>query len=242
MLTKGNYIGLVASRLLSRAGLFREQDYGLTALLVMLVVTVFVVTPLASSAIIGSQIVMGSVAVLTVIGVTVVTGRRSVIMAMVLLSVSGIGLDWIAHVEHQKLLWVLDNLVRLAFVLMLAVIVTVQVFRRGNVTHHRVQGAICVYLLAGLAWAYAFDLLLVLDHSAFRVAEVYDSALARRGMLRYFSFATLTTLGDGNIQPVSPLARSLAILEALFGQLYPAVMIARLISLEIVGRRRPARA
>src|SRR5208283_1156989 len=62
----------------------------------------------------------------------------------------------------------------------------------------------------------------------------------RRGMLRYFSFATLTTLGDGDIQPVSPIARSLAILEALFGQLYPAVMIARLISLEIVGRRRSA--
>jgi hypothetical protein len=115
-------------------------------------------------------------------------------MVMVLLSASGIGLDWIAHVEHQRSLWVLDNLVRLAFVLMLAVIVTVQVFRRGNVTHHRVQGAICVYLLAGLAWAYSFDLLFVLDHSAFRVAEVYDAESARRGMLRYFSFATLTTI------------------------------------------------
>src|SRR5271167_4890826 len=76
------------------------------------------------------------------------------------------------------------------------------------------------------------------NHSAFR--KVYDAVPARRGMLRYFSFATLTTLGDGDIQPVSPIARSLAILEALFGQLYPAVMIARLISLEIVGRRRPA--
>jgi hypothetical protein len=90
-------------------------------------------------------------------------------------------------------------------------------------------------------WNDSFDLLLVLDHSAFRVAEVYDAVPARRGMRRYFSFATLTTLGDGDIQPVSPIARSLAILEALFGQLYPAVMIARLISLEIVGRRRPAR-
>jgi hypothetical protein len=240
LLTKANQIGLLASGLWSRVRLFREQDYSLTALLVMLVVTLFVVTPLASSAIIGSQIVLSSVAVMTVMGVTVVTGRRSVIMVMVLLSVSGIGLDWIAHVEHQKSLWVLDNLVRLAFVLMLVVIVTVQVFRRGNVTHHRVQGAICVYLLAGLAWAYSFDLLLVLDHSAFRIAEVFDAVPARRGMLRYFSFATLTTLGDGDIQPVSPIARSLAILEALFGQLYPAVMIARLISLEIVGRRRPA--
>jgi hypothetical protein len=57
-------------------------------------------------------------------------------------------------------------------------------------------------------------------------------------MPRYFSFTTLTTLGYGDILPVSPVARSLATSEALFGQLYPAVMIARLISLEILGRRR----
>ena len=65
-----------------------------------------------------------------------------------------------------------------------------------------------------------------------------DTIVARTGMPRYFSFTTLTTLGYGDILPVSPVARSLATSEALFGQLYPAVMIARLISLEILGRRR----
>jgi hypothetical protein len=89
-----------------------------------------------------------------------------------------------------------------------------------------------------LAWAYSFDLLLALDHSAFHVSENYSSAPARVGLLRYFSFVTLTTLGYGDILPVSPIARSLATSEALFGQLYPAVMIARLISLEILDRRR----
>ena len=74
---KANHMGRLASGLWSRVRLFRDQDYSLTALLMMLAVTLFVVTPLASSAIIGSQIVMCSVSVLTVIGVTVVTGRRS---------------------------------------------------------------------------------------------------------------------------------------------------------------------
>jgi hypothetical protein len=225
----------IISTLLQRAR-FWEQEYSLTALLVMLVVTLFVVTPLASSAIIGSEITLCFVAALTITGVAVVSGRRSVIIVVMLLAASGIGLDWAAHFEHQRLLSIMDNLVRLAFVLTLAVIVTVQVFRPGNVTHHRVQGAICVYLLAGLAWSYSFDILWVLDHSAFHVTEVYDAVPRRTGMLRYFSFVTLTTLGYGDILPVSPIARSLATSEALFGQLYPAVMIARLVSLEILGR------
>jgi Ion channel len=227
------------SALLNRAR-FWEQEYSLTALLVMLVVTLFVVTPLASSAMIGSEIMLCFLAALTITGAAVVSARRSVVIVVMVLAAAGIALDWAAHFEYQIWLRILDYLVRLAFALLLAVIVTVQVFRRENVTHHRVQGAICVYLLAGLAWSYSFDLLFLLDHSAFRVAQVYNAVSAQRGMFRYFSFATLTTLGDGGIRPVSPIARSLGILEALFGQLYPAVMIARLISLELVGRRRRA--
>ena len=227
----------MVSTLLNRAR-FWEQEYSLTALLVMLVVTLFVVTPLASSAMIGSEITLCFLAVLTITGLTVVSGRRSVVIVVMLLAAAGIALDWAAHFEHQTSLWILDNLLRLAFVLMLAVIVMVQVFRPTNVTHHRVQGAICVYLLAGLAWSYAFDVLWALDHSAFRLVDISDTIVARTGMLRYFSFTTLTTLGYGDILPVSPIARSLATSEALFGQLYPAVMIARLISLEILGPRR----
>lgn len=205
----------------------------------MLVVTLFVVTPLASSAMIGSEIMLCFVAVLTITGVAVVTGRRSVLIVIVVLAAAAIGLDWAAHFEKNSiLLSVLDYSLRLGFVLMLAVIVTVQVFRPGNVTHHRVQGAICVYLLAGLAWAYAFEILLVFDPAAFHLPAIYGPPPARTGLLRYFSFVTLTTLGYGDILPVSPFARAFATSEALFGQLYPAVMIARLISLEILERRR----
>jgi hypothetical protein len=227
---------MLLSTILRRAR-FWEREYSLTALLVMLVITLFVVTPLASSAIVGSEITLCFVAALTITGVAAVSGNRVTVMVFLLLAATAIGLDWAAHFQQQTSLWILDNLVRLAFVLLLAVIVTVHIYRPGNVTHHRVQGAICVYLLAGLAWSYAFDILLVLDPGAFRVTEVHSAGLARTGNLRYFSFVTLTTLGYGDILPVSPIARALAISEALFGQLYPAVMIARLISLEILSRR-----
>src|SRR6202050_1214146 len=157
----------------------------------MLVVTLFVVTPLASSAMIGSEITLCFLAVLTITGVAAVSGRRIVVIVIVLLAAAGIGLDWAAHFEHRGPLWILDNLVRLAFVLMLAVIVTGKVFRRDNVTHHRVQGAICVYLLAGLAWAYSFEIVLALDHSAIHIPDAYSVAPIRTGLIRYFSFVTL---------------------------------------------------
>jgi Ion channel len=205
----------MTSRLWKRAR-FWEKEYSLTALLIMLVVTLFVVMPLASSAILGSEIMLCFVAGLTVTGVAAVSGRRSMTIIVMLLAVSGIGVDWFAHYEQQIGLFVLDDLLRLAFVLMLAVIVTSQVLRPGSVTHHRVQGG---YLrlsaraaMLGLFFRYSF----LLDRSAFRATELGSTAPVRTGIFRYFSFVTLTTLGYGDILPVSPIARALSTSEALF--------------------------
>ena len=101
----------MVSSLLMRAR-FWEQEYSLTALLVMLVITLFVVTPLASSAIIGSEIMLCFVAVLTITGVAAVSGRPAVVIVVMLLAVSGIVLDWLAHFEQRTSLRVLDDLLR----------------------------------------------------------------------------------------------------------------------------------
>ena len=58
-----------------------------------------------------------------------------------------------------------------------------------------------------------------------------------RHSLLYYSFVTLTTVGYGDITPVHPMARSLAMAEALVGQLYPAILIARLVSLQIMSKK-----
>lgn len=63
-----------------------------------------------------------------------------------------------------------------------------------------------------------------------------DDSPALASNLIYFSFATLSTTGYGEIFPVHPIARSLCNLESIFGQLYPATLLARLVTLEIAGR------
>jgi len=94
-----------------------------------------------------------------------------------------------------------------------------------RITLDTIYGAICVYLLMGITWAGAYAFIAYLEPSSFSVgATDFDSFL-------YFSFVTLTTLGYGDLLPVSEAARTAAIMEAMSGVLYSATMIARLVGI-----------
>jgi Ion channel len=94
---------------------------------------------------------------------------------------------------------------------------------------------VAVYLLLGLLWGVWYEIIELLQPGSFAVAS--QKAQAGLPQLAYFSFTTLTTLGFGDIVPLSPLARSLVILEALVGQLFPVILIARLVTIEIDPQR-----
>jgi hypothetical protein len=101
---------------------------------------------------------------------------------------------------------------------------------------HRVQGAIVLYLNFALFFFTIYRFIEVLVPNAFTgLPPNGDSSGAA---LLYFSFTTLTTLGYGDIEPVHQMARTLANLEAVIGQLYPATLLARLVSLELEHRRQ----
>ena len=101
----------------------------------------------------------------------------------------------------------------------------------GRINAHRVFGAIGAFLLVGLAFAQLHRLVAIHVSGAYLVLGVpsdYEAVVSR---LNYFSFITLTSLGYGDITPVSPVARSLTVLEALVGVLYPAALLGWLVSL-----------
>jgi hypothetical protein len=114
------------------------------------------------------------------------------------------------------------------------------IFTSRRVTFNTVCASLCVYLLLGLIWALAYSLVDVLDPAAFTytVAGGKHPPLLRVGRgdiaVLYFSFTTLTTLGYGDIVPTSPVSRMLASSEAIVGQLYLAVLVARLVGMHIV--------
>lgn len=111
--------------------------------------------------------------------------------------------------------------------------------RRGAITTHRIQGAIAVYLMLGLIWAFAYSLVELQVPGSFQLpaAAAANGTTGMRSFV-YFSFVTLTTLGYGDVIPLSSGARTLATLEALAGQLYLAVLVARLVALQIAHSRR----
>jgi len=122
----------------------------------------------------------------------------------------------------------LIDLLIVIYCIWLGAIILKRTFSMGHVTVHRVQGAVIVYLLSGLIFAFLYHAIYLLNGpSSFNGLANYQ-----RTEFVYFSFSTLTTLGYGDITPVNVFARSLSNLEALNGQLYPAVLIARLVSME----------
>ena len=110
----------------------------------------------------------------------------------------------------------------------LGAIILIRTFSTGHVTSNRVQGAVVAYLLAGFIFAMLYHVIFLM----FGQGTFHGLADFRRTEFMYFSLTTLTTVGYGDITPVNEYARSLANLESLVGQLYPAILIARLVSME----------
>jgi voltage-gated potassium channel len=100
----------------------------------------------------------------------------------------------------------------------------------------RIVGAICVYLLIGLGWANVYETLDGVVPGSFRFPAETAWATASPLRYRYFSFVTLATLGYGDVTPITALAGTLAALEAIAGQLYIGITVARLVALSLVDR------
>jgi hypothetical protein len=113
------------------------------------------------------------------------------------------------------------------------------VMRRQRSVGDRIVGAICVYVLIGLAWAKIYETLDDIVPGSFRFPA--DTAWAMPSLLRYryFSFVTLATLGYGDVTPVTALAGTLAWMEAISGQLYIAITISRLVALSMAESSGP---
>jgi len=105
------------------------------------------------------------------------------------------------------------------------------IVRAGAITVDKIYAAIGVYLLAGFIWGGVYALVELLRPGSFQWTQtaVYDPKTFFANFL-YLSFVTLASLGYGDITPVTPQARSLALLEVIFGTFYVVVIIARLVS------------
>ncbi len=107
-----------------------------------------------------------------------------------------------------------------------------QVLFSGRVTKNSIVGSICIYILIGVIWAEFYELLLILDTNSFKGINVDQWHEASSDLL-YYSFVSLTTMGFGDITPVSPLAKCLTYMEGILGQFYIAILVSSLVGVRL---------
>lgn len=206
---------------------FWAEEKSLTILLFILVVHIFVIIPLGQKTVLAQIIFLIFYASLLSAGTFLLTKnlklRTGAIVIVVLLVLLGsdILLKWVSFE-------IVDNFIAVLYCIMLSWIVLARTFSKGPVTIHRIQGAIVVYLLISFIFALLYHSVYLLNtETAFKGLHSSD-----KKEFIYFSLTTLTTVGYGDITANIASTRSLANLESLIGQLYPAILIARLVSME----------
>ncbi|MEX6691031.1 potassium channel family protein [Danxiaibacter flavus] len=208
---------------------FWAQETSLTVLLVVLAAHIFIIIPLGQKTVFGQVIFLFFYISLLVAGMFLLLKNprlKRITLILLILLAAGI-------VLRSAGFAVADNLTTAFYCILLSWVVLLRTFGEGPVTVHRIFGAIVVYLLISFIFA-------LLYHSIFLLkGEIAFKGLssADRKEFMYFSLVTLTTVGYGDISPALPFSRSLANLEALIGQLYPAILIARLVSMEFESSR-----
>ncbi len=228
-----------ASAVQRRLSNVRDQihDPVLTVLTILLAGVIFVMVPLHAAGVISVQAHQFAI-VLLLSGCVLVLSKNLTVIFLIMLAV---GLAAGAIVLRMQLDSTLDRYVEagacLIISLLLILVVARAVFAPGLVTYHRINGAVLLYLTIGLTFVALFTFVGLLAQNAFSGISVSADREATSSLI-YFSFVTLTSTGYGDITPVNPVARALCNVEGIIGQLYPATLLARLVTLELEGRRK----
>jgi hypothetical protein len=218
-------------------GEFWSGDLGLTLVTISLVVLVFVITPLREAGLPGRLIfdlIMVCLIVFAALAVEQSRIAKFLVIAFVLVTAVFLG---VARFYPTPAMHQLGSILSTITLLLYVRIVLVVMFRAGPVSWSRIQGGVSACLLLGMAWASAFQVVEQSHPGSFHFVTApmdFDQLISK---LTYFSFCTLTTVG-GEVTPVSPVARSITIAEAMAGQLFPATLIGALVAMAMQSRTK----
>jgi len=216
----------------------RFRDPALTVLLVLEICTIFLAVPLAAKGLPTAQVVSTTL-VLAVIAIVVMLSLRWTAIILILLGLGAIFASFVISAEASPISVIM--LRRGGDILTFSSLTWVvghAVYAPGRITLRRLQGAVVMYLNFASIFAAAYGLIWELSPGAFANLVVQGGGPEETGSMLYFSFTTLTTTGYGDIVAVDPFARSLANFEAVLGQFFIAITVARLVTMELADRHR----
>jgi len=173
---------------------------------------------------------------LLAIGVGSLRGAGRLFHVAIFLVVAGIILSILSVALDNDALHIISQLTLFVFLLLTTFNTLRKVAVGNDISLNRIVGAVCVYLLLGVMWSIAYSVLEYLQPGSFKgLTELATPAWNPDWI--YFSFVTITTLGYGDITPLTQTARSLSFAEAIVGQFYIAVLVAGLVSAYISAKK-----
>ena len=170
------------------------------------------------------------------LSIYIVSNNKRVLLIGTALIVPALLFSWISIIDETVWMKIISKGLTALFILYTIVILSKRVFFSKKVHPHLIHGALCIYLLTGILWAIVYALINIIDPNSFNFPNHLlnthnpEDFKAQFEHFLYYSYVTLTTLGFGEITPVSALTRSLSALEAITGQFYIATLVASLVA------------
>lgn len=219
--------------ILKKSFSFLSQDKSMSLLLASLVITVFIIYPIADKNYLTMNLLAIFIGINFLSGVFSLTKSNVKRTAGVVLTMLVMTLNLGGHFGFAQGR-ILEFGLWIVYFAFLSIMILMRIFVDDEINYHRIQGAIAVYIIFGMMFSFIYLLIYHINPGSFIINErlLHIENRSEYNFL-YFSFVTLCTLGYGDITPASNLAQSFAILEALLGILFPAILIARLVSLTV---------
>ena len=218
-----------------------------TALLIV-IVAMMLVLPLIARDELALFSMKVAVSIILVFGIYVGRRLRRDLIVGAALGIPVLVGRWLPQYSTDIRIFLAIDILTAAFLLYVTIIILSQVLSARRVTLDTIAGAMCSYCLIGLAWAFVYRVMFVANPHAFVFAPgnfhiFEDNSRSEPQLMNfaYYSFATLTTTGFGDVTPAVGVSRAISVLEAVAGQFFLAILIARLVSLEIIHSMNPGR-
>jgi Ion channel len=222
-----------------RLGLARHNWPGRFTVLLFTILVLLASQPLFAGHALAQTFVTASLSLVLLAALYAFRSTRVYFVIALILLFPSIGCRLILAFRSNPTLEMVGAISSCLFLVVTVFALISRLFIVKSVTLDTISAAICAYLLTAVAFAYGFAVVELRNPGSFSAALFQRPAghiaplIASLHSFIYYSFVCLTTTGFGDISPVSEGARSLSVMEAVFGQFYMAILIARLVSLEV---------
>jgi hypothetical protein len=210
--------------------LLRSQERYL--ILMVLIMAMLVLGPILEGFVAIRIIIDVFLTAIVLCMLSMVSHKKRLVQIGLLLSIVMLILLWLKYFSNYDVIAAVSMLIGAVFTILVTAYTVAFIVNSKTVTREVVYAAMLVYLLLAQLWALVYTFLYLIEPASFNLPQGQGDFL----VFEYYSFVTLTTLGFGDITPLTKIAKAFSVLEAVVGQLYLVVVVAWFVGMHVSRR------